>query len=128
MNTAGAPTTSAVVRTKPIMTMPQILLMNLGFFGIQYSFGMQQTAINPIFQFIGANAHDLPLLNMAGPVTGLLIQPSRLSLLSNNAACNAGTGYLNTRDGLATCRRICTRSCASMLRPATLHCSCFALL
>lgn len=48
MNTAGAPTTSAVVRTKPIMTMPQILLMNLGFFGIQYSFGMQQTAVTPI--------------------------------------------------------------------------------
>ncbi|MBL8251026.1 MAG: MFS transporter [Candidatus Competibacter sp.] len=57
------------------MDMRQILLMNFGFFGIQYSFGMQQTAINPIFQFIGANAHDLPILNLAGPMTGLLIQP-----------------------------------------------------
>ena len=75
MNTAGAPTTSAVVRTKPIMTMPQILLMNLGFFGIQYSFGMQQTAINPIYTFLGASHDQLPLLNLAGPVTGLLIQP-----------------------------------------------------
>ena len=68
-------THTTIVRQKPLMDMRQILLMNFGFFGIQYSFGMQQTAINPIFQFIGANAHDLPLLNMAGPVTGLLIQP-----------------------------------------------------
>ena len=41
---------ATTVRQKPLMTMPQILLMNLGFFGIQYSFGMQQTAINPIYQ------------------------------------------------------------------------------
>ena len=41
---------ATVVRQKPLMTMPQILLMNLGFFGVQYSFGMQQTAINPIYQ------------------------------------------------------------------------------
>lgn len=53
----------------------QILLMNLGFFGIQYSFGMQQTAINPIFGFLDASPEDLPILNLAGPVTGLLIQP-----------------------------------------------------
>jgi maltose/moltooligosaccharide transporter len=64
-----------VVRQKPLMNMRQILLMNLGFFGIQYSFGMQQTAVNPIYNFLGANPHDLPLLNLAGPITGLLIQP-----------------------------------------------------
>ena len=34
------------------MTFQQIILMNFGFFGIQYSFGMQQTAINPIFSFL----------------------------------------------------------------------------
>ena len=49
--------------------------MNVGFFGIQFSFGLQQTAINPIFSFLGADHGDLPLLNLAGPVTGLLIQP-----------------------------------------------------
>lgn len=47
----------------------------MGFFGIQFSFGLQQTAINPIFSFLGADHADLPLLNLAGPVTGLLIQP-----------------------------------------------------
>ncbi len=66
---------ATIVRQKPLMNMRQILLMNLGFFGIQYSFGMQQTAVNPIYNYLGADPHDLPLLNLAGPVTGLLIQP-----------------------------------------------------
>lgn len=66
---------ATVVRQKPLMTMRQILLMNLGFFGVQYSFGMQQTAVNPIYNFLGAKPDQLPLLNLAGPVTGLLIQP-----------------------------------------------------
>jgi maltose/moltooligosaccharide transporter len=65
----------AVVREKPLLNMRQILLMNLGFFGIQYSFGMQQTAVNPIYSFLGATPDQLPLLNLAGPITGLLIQP-----------------------------------------------------
>jgi maltose/moltooligosaccharide transporter len=60
---------------RPPLTFQQIILMNFGFFGIQYSFGMQQTAINPIFNFLHADAHSLPLLNMAGPITGLIIQP-----------------------------------------------------
>lgn len=76
MTTAPAITAHAtIVREKPLMTMRQILLMNLGFFGIQYSFGMQQTAVNPIYNFLGASPEDLPLLNLAGPVTGLFIQP-----------------------------------------------------
>ncbi|KWZ75264.1 sugar transporter [Actinomyces sp. HMSC06A08] len=51
------------------------MLMNFGFFGIQYSFGMQQTAVNPVYQFLGADPASLPILNMAGPITGLFIQP-----------------------------------------------------
>ena len=66
---------TTVIRHKPMMSMRQILLMNLGFFGIQYSFGMQQTAINPIYKMLGADESELPILNMAGPITGLLIQP-----------------------------------------------------
>ncbi|MBL7806561.1 MAG: MFS transporter [Saprospiraceae bacterium] len=49
--------------------------MNFGFFGIQYSFGLQQTAINPIYSFLHADPEQLPILNLAGPMTGLLIQP-----------------------------------------------------
>ena len=61
--------------TKPKLTFSQIINMNVGFFGIQYSFGLQQTAVNPLFSFLHARPEDLPLLNLAGPVTGLLIQP-----------------------------------------------------
>ena len=74
MSTADVQHTS-VVRTKPLMTMPSILIMNLGFFGIQYSFGMQQTAVNPVYEFLGASPEDLPILNLAGPITGLVLQP-----------------------------------------------------
>jgi maltose/moltooligosaccharide transporter len=66
---------ATIVRQKPLMNMRQILLMNLGFFGIQYSFGMQQTAVNPIYNYLGADPHDLPILNLAGPITGLFVQP-----------------------------------------------------
>lgn len=60
---------------KPELSFWQIWNMNVGFFGIQFSFGLQQTAVNPIFSFLGAHHEQLPLLNLAGPVTGLLIQP-----------------------------------------------------
>ena len=60
---------------KPRLSFAQIINMNVGFFGIQYSFGLQQSAVNPIYDFLGATPDQLPLLNLAGPVTGLLIQP-----------------------------------------------------
>lgn len=60
---------------KPELSFWQIFNMNVGFLGIQFSFGLQQTAINPIFSFLGADPGDLPLLNLAGPVTGLIVQP-----------------------------------------------------
>lgn len=52
-----------------------IIAMNLGFFGIQYSFGLQQTNMTPIYTYLGAVPDQLPLLNLAGPMTGLIIQP-----------------------------------------------------
>jgi maltose/moltooligosaccharide transporter len=60
---------------KPKLSFAQIINMNVGFFGIQYSFGLQQSAVNPIYDFLGASPDEIPLLNLAGPVTGLLIQP-----------------------------------------------------
>ncbi|MDO1513482.1 MFS transporter [Maribacter confluentis] len=61
--------------SKPSLSFWQIFNMNVGFLGIQYSFGLQQTAINPIFLYLGAPEEMLPILNIAGPVTGLVIQP-----------------------------------------------------
>lgn len=60
---------------KPALSFWQIFNMNVGFLGIQFSFGLQQTAINPIFLFLGAKEEMLPILNIAGPVTGLIVQP-----------------------------------------------------
>jgi len=63
------------VDRKPLMTGSAILMMNLGFFGVQFSFGLTQSAVNPLFLLIGAKPDQLPILNLAGPVTGLIIQP-----------------------------------------------------
>ncbi len=60
---------------KPRLSFMQIINMNVGFFGIQYSFGLQQSAVNPIYDFLGAKPDEIPWLNLAGPLTGLLIQP-----------------------------------------------------
>ncbi|HEX7209918.1 MAG TPA: hypothetical protein VF241_03270, partial [Propionibacteriaceae bacterium] len=40
---------------RPLMTSGSILMMNVGFFGVQFSFGLTQTAVNPLFTFIGAS-------------------------------------------------------------------------
>ncbi len=61
--------------SKPRLSFWQIINMNVGFFGIQYSFGLQQSAVNPIYDFLGAKPDEIPWLNLAGPMTGLLIQP-----------------------------------------------------
>ncbi len=61
--------------TKPRLSFVNIINMNVGFFGIQYSFGLQQSAVNPIYDMLGAAPDEIPILNLAGPVTGLLIQP-----------------------------------------------------
>jgi maltose/moltooligosaccharide transporter len=64
-----------MVLRKPHMSFWQIINMNVGFFGIQYSFGLQQSAVNPIYDFLGAKPDEIPWLNLAGPLTGLIIQP-----------------------------------------------------
>jgi len=60
---------------KPRMTFWQIVNMNVGFFGIQFSFGLQQSSMSPIYKYLGADEASLPYLWLAGPVTGLLVQP-----------------------------------------------------
>ena len=60
---------------KPRLSFGQILNMNVGFFGIQYSFGLQQANMSPIYKYLGADEGSLPYLWLAGPMTGLLIQP-----------------------------------------------------
>ena len=61
--------------TKPRLSFLQIINMNVGFFGLQYSFGLQQANMSPIYSYLGAEESKLPLLWLAGPMTGLIIQP-----------------------------------------------------
>ncbi|TPG17665.1 MFS transporter [Sphingomonas koreensis] len=49
--------------------------MNLGFFGLQFSFGLQQANMAPIYSYLGASEATMPLLWLAGPITGLIVQP-----------------------------------------------------
>jgi len=60
---------------KPHLTFWQIVNMNFGFFGIQFSFGLQQSSMSPIYNYLGADEASLPYLWLAGPVTGLIVQP-----------------------------------------------------
>jgi maltose/moltooligosaccharide transporter len=60
---------------KPLLNFWQIINMNVGFFGIQYSFGLQQNSVAPIYSFLHADPDKLPILSIAGPLTGLIIQP-----------------------------------------------------
>ena len=49
--------------------------MNFGFFGVQFSFGLQQSNMSAIYKYLGADEAELPLLWLAGPITGLVVQP-----------------------------------------------------
>jgi maltose/moltooligosaccharide transporter len=60
---------------KPRLSFWQIVNMNIGFFGIQFSFGLQQSSMSPIYKYLGADEASLPYLWLAGPMTGLLLQP-----------------------------------------------------
>jgi maltose/moltooligosaccharide transporter len=65
----------AVPRERGPLSLGQILNMNVGFLGIQFSFGLQQANMSPIYRMLGADEASLPLLWLAGPMTGLLVQP-----------------------------------------------------
>ncbi len=60
---------------KPLLNFREIINMNFGFFGLQYSFGLQQANMSPIYSYLGAEEQNLPFLWLAGPMTGLIIQP-----------------------------------------------------
>jgi len=60
---------------RPMLPVLRILALNAGFFGIQYSFGLQQSNMSPIYRYLGAEPGQLPWLWLAGPVTGLVLQP-----------------------------------------------------
>ncbi|MEL7487254.1 MAG: MFS transporter, partial [Pseudomonadota bacterium] len=60
---------------KPALSFWQIWNMSFGFFGIQIGFALQGANVSRIFQTLGAEIDDIAILWIAGPVTGLLVQP-----------------------------------------------------
>ncbi|HYO63378.1 MAG TPA: MFS transporter [Pyrinomonadaceae bacterium] len=60
---------------KPRLSFGQIWNMSFGFLGIQFGWGLQLANMSGIYTYLGANADDIPILWLAGPVTGLLVQP-----------------------------------------------------
>jgi maltose/moltooligosaccharide transporter len=60
---------------KPRLSFWQIWNMSFGFLGIQFGWGLQLANMSGIYTYLGANPDDIPILWLAGPMTGLLVQP-----------------------------------------------------
>jgi len=71
-----AATASLALRAKPRLSFWEIWNMSFGFLGIQIGFALQNANVSRIFETLGARVEDIPLLWIAAPVTGLLVQPA----------------------------------------------------
>lgn len=60
---------------KPALSFWQIWNMSFGFLGIQFGFALQNSNVSRIFETLGANVDDIPILWIAAPITGLIVQP-----------------------------------------------------
>jgi maltose/moltooligosaccharide transporter len=49
--------------------------MCFGFLGIQFGWALQMANMSAIYEYLGADAHQIPMLWLAAPLTGLLVQP-----------------------------------------------------
>ncbi|HEX6186315.1 MAG TPA: MFS transporter [Pyrinomonadaceae bacterium] len=63
------------MREKPRLSFWQIWNMSFGFMGIQFGWGLQLANMSPIYRYLNAEESSLPYLWLAGPITGLLVQP-----------------------------------------------------
>src|SRR5246127_2794196 len=61
--------------SKPLVSFWQIWNMCFGFLGVQFAFGLQNANVSRIFQTLGAGLDQVPLLWIAAPLSGLLVQP-----------------------------------------------------
>jgi maltose/moltooligosaccharide transporter len=64
-----------MLKKKPVLGFWGLWNISFGFFGIQIAFALQNANVSRIFQTLGASIDELPILWIAGPVTGLLVQP-----------------------------------------------------
>jgi maltose/moltooligosaccharide transporter len=66
---------SAYTGQKPRLSLTEIINMSVGFFGIQFGWDLQRANMGRIYENLGANPDEIPLLFLAAPLTGLLVQP-----------------------------------------------------
>ncbi|MDP1579240.1 MAG: MFS transporter [Candidatus Didemnitutus sp.] len=57
------------------LPLPAIWNMSFGFLGIQFGWGLQMANMSAIYEYLGASESDIPMLWLAAPLTGLLVQP-----------------------------------------------------
>jgi maltose/moltooligosaccharide transporter len=60
---------------KPRLSFPQMFNMSFGFLGIQFGWGLQLANMSAVYERLGARPDEVPLLWLAAPVTGLVVQP-----------------------------------------------------
>jgi maltose/moltooligosaccharide transporter len=60
---------------KPRLSFWQIWNMSFGFLGIQFGWGLQMANMSPIYKYLGASDAEIPLLWLAAPLTGFIVQP-----------------------------------------------------
>lgn len=60
---------------RPRLSFPQMFNMSFGFLGIQFGWGLQLANMSAIYQHLGAKPDEVPILWLAAPMTGLLVQP-----------------------------------------------------
>ncbi|HZV70286.1 MAG TPA: MFS transporter [Saprospiraceae bacterium] len=63
------------MKQKPTLSFWQIWNMSFGFLGIQFGFALQNSNVSRIFETLGAKVDDIPILWVAAPLTGLIVQP-----------------------------------------------------
>lgn len=63
------------MQQKPTLSFWQIWNMSFGFLGIQFGFALQNSNVSRIFETLGAKVDDIPILWVAAPLTGLIVQP-----------------------------------------------------
>src|SRR6478609_9211704 len=61
--------------TRPALGFWQIWNMSFGFLGIQFGWGLQMANMSPIYKYLGASDDQIPMLWLAAPLTGFIVQP-----------------------------------------------------
>jgi maltose/moltooligosaccharide transporter len=64
-----------IIMKKSPLSFTEMIFYNFGFLGIQFGWALQMANMSGIYKFLGASASDMPLLWVAAPLTGMIIQP-----------------------------------------------------